>query len=241
MLRRFMFLISFGLIACPARWLRKTQLAEVPRPNAGVSQSKACRRSGTRRRTSPGRRSAGPRAFVADRLGRTHLPDSVNPRRRLRGREEGLYFGGERMKAPDVEQRGMVYCLDVKTGKNAVGARGREGQACDGRSHQELLRSETPVTDGERVYAYFGNQGLFCYDLEGKRSGRKSGSRRRRSSVGHGRLAGAPQGRLYVVNDNEKRSFMVCLDAKTGEQVWEIERDETSNWATRSSGERKTH
>jgi len=28
--------------------------------------------------------------------------------------------------------------------------------------------SETPVTDGERVYAYFGNIGLFCYDMDGR-------------------------------------------------------------------------
>ncbi len=32
---------------------------------------------------------------------------------------------------------------------------------------KNTLASETPTTDGERIYAYFGNVGLFCYDMEG--------------------------------------------------------------------------
>jgi outer membrane protein assembly factor BamB len=39
-------------------------------------------------------------------------------------------------------------------------------------------------------------------------------------------------GRLFLVNDNDDQSFAVALDAKTGRQLWRIERDEKSNWAT---------
>jgi outer membrane protein assembly factor BamB len=38
--------------------------------------------------------------------------------------------------------------------------------------------------------------------------------------------------RVYVVNDNEKQSFLVALDKKTGAEVWKVDRDEKSNWAT---------
>ena len=38
--------------------------------------------------------------------------------------------------------------------------------------------------------------------------------------------------RLYVVNDNEEKSFLVAIDAATGKDVWRVERDEKSNWAT---------
>jgi outer membrane protein assembly factor BamB len=38
--------------------------------------------------------------------------------------------------------------------------------------------------------------------------------------------------RLYVVNDNEEKSFLVALDAATGKDIWRVERDEKSNWAT---------
>src|SRR5205085_4443976 len=40
------------------------------------------------------------------------------------------------------------------------------------------------------------------------------------------------KGRVYVVNDNEEKSFLVALDARTGKEIWRVERDEKSNWAT---------
>ncbi len=39
-------------------------------------------------------------------------------------------------------------------------------------------------------------------------------------------------GRIYVVNDNDEQSFLAAVDAKTGEQLWRIDRDEKSNWST---------
>jgi outer membrane protein assembly factor BamB len=39
-------------------------------------------------------------------------------------------------------------------------------------------------------------------------------------------------GRLYIVNDNEEKSFLTALDARTGKPVWRVTRDEGSNWAT---------
>jgi len=38
--------------------------------------------------------------------------------------------------------------------------------------------------------------------------------------------------RIFIVNDNEDKSFLVALDKKTGKQLWQVERDEKSNWAT---------
>jgi outer membrane protein assembly factor BamB len=38
--------------------------------------------------------------------------------------------------------------------------------------------------------------------------------------------------RIYIVNDNDEKSFLVALDCETGEKVWRVERDEKSNWAT---------
>jgi outer membrane protein assembly factor BamB len=39
-------------------------------------------------------------------------------------------------------------------------------------------------------------------------------------------------GRVFLVNDNDEGSFAVAVDAKTGRQLWRIDRDEKSNWAT---------
>ncbi len=38
--------------------------------------------------------------------------------------------------------------------------------------------------------------------------------------------------RLYLVNDNDEESYLLALDAKTGNEVWRVARDEKSNWAT---------
>src|SRR5206468_3064408 len=38
--------------------------------------------------------------------------------------------------------------------------------------------------------------------------------------------------RLYIVNDNEKRSFLACVNARDGQQLWEVVREEKSNWST---------
>ena len=39
-------------------------------------------------------------------------------------------------------------------------------------------------------------------------------------------------GRVFVQNDNDGESFMLALDAETGEELWRAGRDEGSNWAT---------
>lgn len=40
------------------------------------------------------------------------------------------------------------------------------------------------------------------------------------------------QNRIYIVNDNDAHSYIEALDKKTGEQIWKVDRDEGTNWAT---------
>jgi outer membrane protein assembly factor BamB len=93
--------------------------------------------------------------------------------------------------------------------------------------------SETPVTDGERLYAYFGNVGLFCFDMNGKLLwSKKWGPFATRYGWGTAASPVLYKDRLYVVNDNDTESFMVALNKKTGEQIWRVEREQGTNWAT---------
>lgn len=145
--------------------------------------------------------------------------------------KKGLYFGGER-KAPTDEHRWMVYAVDFKTGKILW-----ESEAHRGAPAQKHLKnsyaSETPVTDGERVYAYFGNVGLFCYDMKGKLLWSKpSAPVHMRYGWGTAASPALHQGRLYIVNDNDDKSYLEALDKKTGDVIWKVDRDEKSNWAT---------
>lgn len=147
--------------------------------------------------------------------------------------KKGLYFGGERKEAPKATQHWLVLCLDLNSGRELWRREAHSGLAPNRLHVKNTFASETPVTDGERVYAYFGNVGLFCYNMEGKRLWEtnwppvktRNGWGSAASPVLHG-------GRVFVVNDNDEKSFAVALDAKTGQQLWRADRDEKSNWAT---------
>jgi len=146
--------------------------------------------------------------------------------------KKGLYFGGNR-PAPKEVHGFAFYCLDLDSGKIVWNKDVHRGVPQHGHHLKNTLASETPVTDGERVYAYFGNMGLFCFDFEGQQLWSKQwesvptrfGWGTAASPVLHGE-------RVYVVNDNDQQSFLVALDKKTGEQIWRVDRDEKSNWAT---------
>src|SRR5580692_8775824 len=64
--------------------------------------------------------------------------------------KKGLYFGGER-KAPTDEHRWMVYAVDFATGKIVWEREANRGVPA-ARHLKNSYASETPVTDGERVY-----------------------------------------------------------------------------------------
>lgn len=146
--------------------------------------------------------------------------------------KKGLYFGGER-KAPADEHRWMVYAVDFKSGKILWEREVHKAVPTFSRHLKNSYASETPVTDGERVYAYFGNVGLFCFDLKGKLLwSKKWPAVNTRFGWGTAASPVVHQDRIYVVNDNDTKSFLVALNKKTGEQVWEVERAEASNWAT---------
>ena len=93
--------------------------------------------------------------------------------------------------------------------------------------------SATPVTDGERVYAYFGNVGVFALDMDGTVVWEKR-FQSRATRLGWGPAASPVLHRdtLFVVNDNDDESFVVALDAATGDERWRVERDEGANWST---------
>src|SRR5207248_313250 len=84
---------------------------------------------------------------------------------------------------------------------------------------------ETPVTDGERVYAYFGMVGVFCYDLSGKPLwGKDLGAYRMFGNWGTSSSPALDGDRLFIQCDNQENSFLVALDRKTGKELWRVNR-----------------
>jgi len=146
---------------------------------------------------------------------------------------KGLYLGGNREKASDKTHRWMVYCIDWNNGKIVWEKLAHKGVPQQPVHLKNTYASETPVTDGQRLCAYFGSSGLFCYDLDGNELwSQKWGSFKMRYNWGTAASPVLHEDRLYILNDNEEQSFLVALNKKTGKQIWRVERDEKSNWAT---------
>ena len=127
----------------------------------------------------------------------------------------------------------LVHALDVDTGQIVWTSEVHAGEPQFDRHLKNTFASATPVTDGERVYAYFGNIGVFALDMDGELVWE------RRFDPAETRLGWGPaaspvlhDGTLFIVNDNDEQSFVVALDAATGAERWRVDRDEGTNWST---------
>jgi len=83
------------------------------------------------------------------------------------------------------------------------------------------------------VYAYFGNVGLFALDMSGKPVwSRPMDAFETLTGFGHAKSPVVDDRHVFIVNDNEEHSYMAAYDKRTGNQVWRVDRKETSNWTT---------
>lgn len=136
--------------------------------------------------------------------------------------------------AAGVEHKLLVMAFHRNTGEklweqNPVTVKPHEGY------HRRYgsFASNSPVTDGDRLYAFFGSRGIFAYDLEGNRQWEKDYGVEMRMvmSFGEGMAPALYGDTLLLVFDHEGQSFISALDKRTGEERWRRDRDERSNWA----------
>ena len=93
--------------------------------------------------------------------------------------------------------------------------------------------SNSPVTDGQRVFAFFGSRGLFAYSPHGELLWQKDFGTKLRmdGAFGEGTAPVLHDGRLLVLFDHLERGFLAVLDAATGRELFRIPRPERHNWA----------
>lgn len=95
--------------------------------------------------------------------------------------------------------------------------------------------SNSPTTDGENIYAYFGSHGLYCLNLEGEILWERDFGRMEKvMSFGEGSSPYLYKNKLVVLRDHQGQSAIHVMDKKTGDIIWEAERDEVSSWSTPS-------
>jgi outer membrane protein assembly factor BamB len=103
----------------------------------------------------------------------------------------------------------------------------------EGTHRDGTYASGSALTDGTRIYAFFGSRGLYALDLDGRVLWEKDfGDMRTRLGFGEGSSA-ALHGNTLVVNwDHEGEDFIAGLDSATGKEKWRKGRDEPTTWTT---------
>jgi outer membrane protein assembly factor BamB len=160
---------------------------------------------------------------------------SSDPNARLR---HGLY--GEIEPSDDVSPHTWkVYALDKRTGRILWERVATSGVPKTKRHPKSTQASATPATDGKHVVAYFGSEGLYCYDTNGTLLWKQD-----LGIVNPGWFQdptyewGAASSPIIYKNlvivqvDRPKHSFIAAFDITTGRPVWRTERDEISSWGT---------
>lgn len=134
---------------------------------------------------------------------------------------------------PDNDYRFEIYCLNRNSGEiiwKDLAYLGKPGIVTH---YDNTYASETPVTDGKHVYAYFGMVGLYCYDMEGKKVWEKNiGTFTMQANWGTSSSPILFKDKLIMQFDNEENSQVIALDKLTGEDKWRTKRDEISTWST---------
>lgn len=151
----------------------------------------------------------------------------------------------QRVTARDIELttesgeiRYMVYAFNADNGTLKWEREAHQGLPVGGRHRKNTFASETPATDGERLYAYFGNVGLFAFSLDGKPLWNvRFDPQPMYLDFGTAASPVVHEGKVFVVHDNDGTSFAAAVDARTGRQLWKVDRDlpagqMTSGWST---------
>lgn len=130
-------------------------------------------------------------------------------------------------------QQFLALGLDRATGKILWQQRLREELPHEQGHYTGSLASNSPSTDGQRLFAFFGSFGLFALDFDGRVIWKKDYGPMQ-SLHGHGEGSSpAVRDQTLIVNwDHEGKSFIVALDTKTGQERWKLERNEVTSWAS---------
>lgn len=132
-----------------------------------------------------------------------------------------------------------VYCYD-KTNGSLIW----EKTACTGvpkiKRHPKSTHANTSVaTDGKLVVAFFGSEGLYCYDMKGELKWKTDFGILKSvfylMEQAEWEFASSPilyDGVVIVQCDVLRNSFVAALDAETGKELWRAKRDEYPGWCT---------
>ena len=174
----------------------------------------------------------GDRVFVTSQVGTGALRPGRHPRLVQRGDPAAAgerALGGARPEGgPDAKVAFVVAAFDRKDGRKIweyeLSSQGELPPVHD----KHNLATPSPVTDGDRVYAWFGNGQLVALDMNGKpvwtrHLGQEYGAFE--INWGHASSPVVYRDRLILLCYHSQSSYLLSLDKLTGKEMWRIEQD----------------
>lgn len=150
----------------------------------------------------------------------------------------GLYGAGDSYKEKEPHQWRLL-CLDKTTGKVLWDKLEHESVPRLERHTKSTHCSSTPATDGQRIVATFGSEGLFCFDMDGQRLWHKDLGKLHAGPYNAPTLqwgyASSPvlhDGKVIVQCDTLTEQFLAVFDATDGRELWRTQRSEVTAWST---------
>jgi outer membrane protein assembly factor BamB len=139
----------------------------------------------------------------------------------------------------DTPHKFKVYCLDKKSGKILWEQTAYEGVPKVKRHTKATHANSTMTTDGKNVIAFFGSEGLYCYDMNGKLRWKKDfgvlDSGYFQSKEAQWGFASSPViwgNKVLLQCDVQKGSFVAALDVNNGNEIWRTTRRDVPTWST---------
>ncbi|MEC7724204.1 MAG: PQQ-binding-like beta-propeller repeat protein, partial [Planctomycetota bacterium] len=153
---------------------------------------------------------------------------------RRRGRRGGRGGRGQNNGAPKNVYDFRVIAVDRASGEVVWDKSVARAVPHEGGHKTGSQASNSPVTDGRFLYAHFGSRGVHCLTLDGEPVWSRTdlGRMRTRNQFGEGSSPALVDDTLIVNWDHEGDSFVVAIDARTGEDKWRKDRDEVTSWST---------
>lgn len=125
-----------------------------------------------------------------------------------------------------------LLALDTTSGRIVWEQTAYEGPVFDARHRRSTFAGPTATTDGRMVYAYFGPEGLYAYDLAGKLAW-KVVEKFHTLGLGTGTSPVLFKNLVIVQRDeDEKTSVVAAYDKATGKEAWKTQRPVQISWST---------
>ena len=170
----------------------------------------------------------GNRVFVTSAI-------STDPKASFR---PGLYGDGDASKDTS-RHRWVIYALDKQSGKVLWERVAYEGEPLEKRHIKATYANASPATDGRIVVAWFGSQGVHAFDVDGKFLWKVDVGRVDMGAYDVPSYEWGPASSPIIWKDlvilqcdTQADSFIIALNANTGETVWKTDRDEIPSWGT---------